>query len=321
MFVELFGSSPHAFEKSKSLPILASKIDQKSYLLLFSCEVAEGPRYFYKNNLYFEADHILKKPNDRRHVYEVIPPNVQCKLFFDVDFKEKKEDDFLLICNVISKLLTVLKLPTIRYILLSASNQEKSSFHLIFPSVIFMNLIQLKEFVTKNFSEFSFLDLSVNTSYRNFRCYLSSKFNQNRPFILHSHSFPFKLSNHQIFFLSFITAICLPHSFCIYPNCPDPSYKNPHSTLIHPYLNKNNQTTEFVLPAKIINFLDDDAYASKKVYFKNSNMNSYYIHRQTCPYIKRKHKHNNGSIRHYLNNDAFFYYCFDDECKKQFPIP
>jgi len=140
----------------------------------------------------FAMDVFPKVLNSTSSFYEIIPPDTLLKLFFDVD--DAIEDYFY---YAVENLLINCYPDIIKFILpriiLSSCTTNKSSYHIIYPTVVFANMNGLKNFINTVLAPLkSHFDSSVYSRYRLFHTYLK-KYIQNRPFVyLHDTFYPLK---------------------------------------------------------------------------------------------------------------------------------
>lgn len=160
-----------------------------------------------------------KLDNSTKHYYEVICENQPCKLYFDIEFKKelnKSVNGVKLLQNFIELLISDLKVKfdisdineKEHVINLTSTTEKKFSHHIIVnhPQLIFIDNYSAGKYVQylcqkmKNMPEMilvmdekaeltnpsqsitrygTFIDEGVYTKNRNFRLYLSSKFNKN----------------------------------------------------------------------------------------------------------------------------------------------
>jgi len=183
------------------------KIAPKSNLLGFVEEhhaVAESRPYFYYM-LYRPSKIFLRLEAGPCSIYKIIPPDHPAKLFFNINrpllelFCESVEN---ILMNAFDNVITC----TPPRIILSSCVQSKLSYHVIYPTVLFLNMSHMKTFVN---TALSFLkdkfDHRVYTRYHLFHTFMSTKFCQNHPLIHHSNSFSRgqnSIMDKDIFFLS-----------------------------------------------------------------------------------------------------------------------
>ena len=156
--------------------------------------------------------------------YEIILPDQPVKLFFDIDGPIPE-----FFCETIENLLINYDTENIKFIppriILSACTPQKSSFHIIYLTVVFPNMNHLLNFTrTVLFCLRTKFDDRVYTNFRQFRTHLSTKFSQNRPFIHYSNTLfspPPPMSDHEVFLLTLI-----PYQQCDLPliTCTDTSW-------------------------------------------------------------------------------------------------
>ena len=150
----------------------------------------------------------LYKSQEVKHYYEVIPQNIPCKLYFDLEFMialNPLKDGHLmterLIALVNQNLQNYFKCASFTedVLILESSNEKKFSIHLIFSKAIFQDNISCGAFVrtfinnlsigdksyltvmNNDSEETSFIDTSVYSKNRNFRLYLSRKYGKKTP--------------------------------------------------------------------------------------------------------------------------------------------
>ncbi|OHT10575.1 hypothetical protein TRFO_20068 [Tritrichomonas foetus] len=154
---------------------------------LFSWEYSTtGTRTFFLSK--YENVYKLFNYLNEYHLYEVIPENFPCHLYFDCEFKFKEHpeldgDEIIknLIMLVDEKLLSLFGRSDYEVIDLEATTPEKFSRHLIFHSDRFMfrNNKHVGHFVKTEIltvPEFQIVvDEAVYTKNRNFRCIWSTK--------------------------------------------------------------------------------------------------------------------------------------------------
>lgn len=122
----------------------------------FTYEQSNGQRYFmvaHPETFWFYDS---QKPQNERHTYEIIPENLPCKLYFDLEFDQKENTEL----NGIKMIETFIKIITMfvkqkfdiicneeDVLDLDSSTAEKFSHHLIFQSLVFSNNFQAGYFV------------------------------------------------------------------------------------------------------------------------------------------------------------------------------
>lgn len=79
-------------------------------------------------------------------LYEIMPPDVPVKLFFDIDDHQISANVFDIVQNKVLHFYPHLGKP-IPYIVLSACSPTVESYHVIYPTIIFTNILHLKSFV------------------------------------------------------------------------------------------------------------------------------------------------------------------------------
>uniref|UniRef100_A0AC34FLH7 DNA-directed primase/polymerase protein n=1 Tax=Panagrolaimus sp. ES5 TaxID=591445 RepID=A0AC34FLH7_9BILA len=146
---------------------------------------------------------------ESRHFYEIIQEGLPCRLYFDLEFykadnpdlkEEKALSEFLQFVSSMIKEFYQIDITEKSFLLLDSTTDLKFSVHAIvhFPNnFLFPNNISMKEFIAKLIERMSetgigivkkenqetfICDPSVYTKNRNFRIFLSSKFNKNAIF-------------------------------------------------------------------------------------------------------------------------------------------
>lgn len=142
----------------------------------------------------------VNMPVEERRYFEIIPPNVPCKLYLDIDYKGEYEfplyEEFE--TKMIQQIKTMLaeqfdyNVPQLDPIILSGTTPQKFSRHYIFPVVFECQRLVgdfVKDLVHHLRSEemSSWVDLGVYTNYRNFRIFGSTKEGKNNWLTLVSH--------------------------------------------------------------------------------------------------------------------------------------
>ena len=131
----------------------------------------------------------------RKNHYEIIPPDVECKLFLDLEFLKKcnqekngQEMTEHLLCKIIMILNHEFDLQISRdhCVVMESCSKEKYSSHVIFNGFCFQNISQTGQFVEyilNKFSEDEKILFSVNDKYGNNVPYIdTSVYNRNRQF-------------------------------------------------------------------------------------------------------------------------------------------
>ena len=144
---------------------------------------------------------------DPKNYYEVLIHEKKVKLFYDLEFsiqlngaknhQEMTKKFMQLIIQYLESVHGATE-PGRNVVVLNSSDAVKYSFHLVFPSIIFEDIRQIKTFNLQMMSSFteeekklfqvqkkdgsngSFVDNSVYSSHRNMRLFKSSKYNQSR---------------------------------------------------------------------------------------------------------------------------------------------
>ena len=144
---------------------------------------------------------------DPKNYYEVLIHEKKVKLFYDLEFsiqlneaknhQEMTKKFMQLIIQYLESVHGATE-PGRNVVVLNSSDAVKYSFHLVFPSIIFEDIRQIKTFNLLMMSSFteeekklfqvqkkdgsngSFMDNSVYSSHRNMRLFKSSKYNQSR---------------------------------------------------------------------------------------------------------------------------------------------
>ena len=138
---EFVASSP-----SEGLKVFAFQVDRT------------GGRRFKVMNLHDFWD--IYQTLDPKYYYEVVPPSVSCKLFFDLEFESKinpDKDGLKMVSRIIDlineKLFNELKHKSSvsDVLVLQSFYKTKFSVHLVFPQTVFKSILEVGEFV-KNFT-------------------------------------------------------------------------------------------------------------------------------------------------------------------------
>ena len=175
-------------------------------LKVFAKEVNGNGRrkYFICEPNAFWAWYIHQDP---KNYYEVLIREKKVKLFYDLEFsielngaknhQEMTKKFIQLIIQYLESLHGVRE-PGRNVVVLNSSDSVKYSIHLVFPSIIFEDIRQIKTFNLLMMSSFteeekklfqvqkkdgsngSFVDNSVYSSHRNMRLFKSTKYNQSR---------------------------------------------------------------------------------------------------------------------------------------------
>ncbi len=138
------------------------------------------------DNLYGYTVCLQKGQIDNRTYYEVIEDHHNCKIYFDIDMKEKLEMADDLMISVLKQIrIEMLRKITIyehknHTLVFESHSEKKKSFHIIIDGFYFENNMQVKQFfknVRKNIPEIyqKYLDEAVYTKNRSFRMYKSHK--------------------------------------------------------------------------------------------------------------------------------------------------
>jgi hypothetical protein len=144
-----------------------------------------GQLYLQTTPLSFYHQHIHNRSSSSSpiHFYEVIPPNLPIRLFFDFD-NTIPEGFFAAVDVILFASFPHLSSP-FPYLVKSACTPTKSSYHVVYPSVLFPSISSMKNWILLSLKFFvPTFDSSVYTSRRLLRTLHSSKFTDPlRPFI------------------------------------------------------------------------------------------------------------------------------------------
>lgn len=122
-----------------------------------------------------------KVQRDRASLYKIILPHKPLRLYFDFDGCKPSPTFFKHVSEAV-QCASPLNFDTLPRIVLTANSKAKLSYHVIYPTVIFLNLQHLKNFLQQFLpASENLYDAAVYTQYRQFRVLGSSKFGENRP--------------------------------------------------------------------------------------------------------------------------------------------
>lgn len=219
------------------------------------------------------------------------------KLFFDIDGSDIPTNFF----NTVERLLqqhypnTVKPVP---HLVLSACSSSYKSYHIIYPTILFLNMIHLQSFILRVLSSaLPSIDSKVYTRYRQMRPYLSSKYGQNRPLIQFQNSINpnnSSLSDEVAFLLSlisylqgynrnsllsFTSDICVPPEQC----CMLPKV-NPGASIISPPRQIPSHYLSFIKDS--LSSIEHCLICPPAAFLKHSHANlvSYHLKNFPCPY-------------------------------------
>lgn len=324
-----------------------------------------------------------------RHYYEVITENQPCKLYFDIEYKKELNksvngDNLLqkFIEILINDLQETFNLKDIskqeNIIDLTSSTDSKFSHHLIInhPQLVFasnyhagkyvkylcyklksipeMKITTGKNLDTRECSNTTtfgiFVDEGVYTKNRNFRLYLSSKFNKNASLTLTNNAC--NRSDKCIFFNSLVTNICGNYQIirssktkpqielitfdhdAHQPNVPVIDVKPKTLSMNNPsscetrnsYENKLSPFPE--IDSFIFNMVCHcNGYIRKCAMLENTDLILYEIAGgyKFCENIGRHHKSNNVKILVDLQLGQYYQKCHDSDCEgfasNKYPLP
>ena len=192
----MFRKQAEAIEAAASkneLKVFAKEINENGKRIYFVCE----PNTFWAWYIH----------QDSKNYYELLIREKKVKLFYDLEFsielngaknhQEMTKKFIQLIIQYLENVHGVTE-PGRNVVVLNSSDFVKYSIHLVFPSIIFEDIRQIKTFNLLMMSSFteeekklfqvqkkdgsngSFMDNSVYSSHRNMRLFKSSKYNQSR---------------------------------------------------------------------------------------------------------------------------------------------
>jgi hypothetical protein len=158
----------------------------------------------------------ISSNEDNLHYYEYYNDQQKIKLFFDIDHKidincDINNESDIVLGHSLTKIEEILNEINIdineqKYIICSAHTQNKISFHIIFPDIVFDNVVSIKNLTNKFLNNNKYID---NAVYRTgcFRCLYCSKINKNNKLIIHSYR-NYNYDNYkQTFFDTLITNV------------------------------------------------------------------------------------------------------------------
>ena len=182
-----------AAANKNELKVFAKEINENGKRIYFVCE----PNTFWAWYIH----------QDSKNYYELLIREKKVKLFYDLEFsielngaknhQEMTKKFIQLIIQYLENVHGVTE-PGRNVVVLNSSDSVKYSIHLVFPSIIFEDIRQIKTFNLLMMSSFteeekklfqvqkkdgsngSFVDNSVYSSHRNMRLFKSSKYNQSR---------------------------------------------------------------------------------------------------------------------------------------------
>ena len=203
------------------------------YIFSFQVDISGSRKFIVVNKEDFWKFYKTLKP---RFHYEVILPKMKCKLYFDLEFSKKlniHKNGYFMVKTLIN--LVNDKLSSDYQVINTANNvlilesftKNKFSCHLVFPTIIFENNIQVGGFVDNFISTLSiedrriftvqssvvdadalFIDQSVYKRNQQFRLFMSTKMGKNNPLIVSDiSSSPHKVFNKETFYCSLITNV------------------------------------------------------------------------------------------------------------------
>lgn len=201
---------------------------------VFALEIDEtGKRQFLFSTL--EDFWRMYQRQQVKNFYEVIRSQSRSKLYLDLEFNRSlnpEKNGHLMLKTLIAVICKRIhedygfQVEDKEYLLLDASNEQKFSVHVIFFSVFFESNLEVGKFVREVMKSLSpgemnllqvqgsskmstevktFCDLRVYNKHQNFRLFLSSKFNQDRPLVLSKNNAPMEVSDMEIFRRSIIS--------------------------------------------------------------------------------------------------------------------
>ena len=218
------------FNKSDALKQL-EKLNNTEYKL-FSADTKNpdnpgGKRFFITSYNYIYK--LIIDDDENKYCYENYNDSQKIKLFFDIDYNidtkinSDGDCDYDSIDDIdteaqqvlgralydIEQLLNVINInmENQTFIICDSNRSDKISYHIVFPNIIFDNVISIKNLIKNNISDKNtFIDTSV---YGNgcLRCLFCSKFQKKNELKLYdSHKYDF-IDNKQLFFDTLVTNI------------------------------------------------------------------------------------------------------------------
>jgi hypothetical protein len=271
------------------------KLDTKSGTLAFAKELcskeeSQNGRKCFIWLLMNPAVVFHKVKEKRNSLYEIISPHVPVKLFFDIDGNNIPVNFFSTVEHVLLQHYPNIVKP-IPYLILSAFSSFYKSYHIIYPSILFTNMLHLKAFILSVFPSLTpCIDTSVYTQYRQMQVYLSSKYGEDRPLIQFKNNIHPKnafLLDEVAFFLSLISYPQILNANMLL------SFVKNVQKVAHHAMNKSVSTSVPNLPSIYTNFIKKSISVVKNAsidsrgkFLEHSNRNlfSYHLQNFPCPY-------------------------------------
>lgn len=344
------GCSLTLFTKQRSALEFYEKQSQPTSAV-FSTEINEGGQ---RQFLFSTLDDFWRmyERQETKNYYEVVGTKSRSKLYLDLEFYKSfnpSKDGHLMLKTLITILCKKLyhdhgvRVEEKEYLFLEASDEKKFSVHVIFFSVVFESNLEVGRFVSEamqglspeEFDLFqvrgyskssavnkSFCDLKVYNQNQNFRLFLSSKYNQNRPLVLSKNNafLGEEISDMEIFRRSLISN-CQDHAnlnlIILSRQSSDQKSRTPRLV----GLKENYETSSGPFTSSVENFISKIS-APGKIRHKKQYANGMICYSMTgAHYCRLKDgEHNSGSQIYFIyspNDKNLYQKCFSEKCLNQ----
>ena len=322
-------------------------------------------------------NHVCRPP-DQRCSYEVIPCGDPCKLYFDLEFDKTanpSSDGEQMVSNLLTALLWAfedsfeVKLSESDILRLDASTPKKFSQHLILQTSEFafqdnchaggfvnyvmglvknnkipvLTVVQQQSLFVKNRKgePVSFCDLGVYSKNRNFRLFLSSKFEKKNPLVIaetnqyspngwDSQDWP---SLEAAFFSSSLITYFKPNAALKMVTFSNTSIMNETASAVDtsrmflsnsssPSLDGYSFSPWSEIDKFIAGLVAPKGTIRKWVYFQETETIVFLISgNRYCSNIGREHKSNHVKYVVHIPNGTYYQSCYDPDCANVRPTP
>ena len=269
--------------------------------------------------------------------YEVVLPEVNCKLFLDLEYEgsqNPEKNGLNMVAKLIDLLITKLlddfghQTSVSDVLVLQSYHKTKFSTHLVFHQTVFKNISEVGGFI-KNFTALLtledreyftvnhdgraqlFIDLSVYRRNQQFRCYMSRKMGRSNPLIVS----PLSASSHRVFnrdsvFASLLTNI--DHSLEFIQSdfsrnvMVGGQSREETFTAETPFKEVDDCIAAIISPGRISSWT---YHAASETYCYSVEGNSF------CQNVKRTHSISKIYFLFCVKNRCLWQQCFSQHCK------
>ena len=273
-----------------------------------------------------------------KYYYEVVLPDVKCKLFLDIEYEgslnpEKNGD------NMVTKLIELLlaklrqdfghQISVSDVLVLQAYHKTKFSTHLVFPQTVFKNIDEVGGFI-KNFTTllsaedrefFSvihegrgvqlFIDNSVYRRNQQFRCFMSRKMGRSNPLVISPLSASgYKVFNKDSMFASLLTnidsSVEVIKSDYSRISVDSGQVRERNFTGETPFKEVDDRVAAIISPGRISSWT---YHEPSETYCYSVEGNSF------CQNVKRSHSNSKIYFLFCVKNRCLWQQCFSQHCK------